>query len=568
MGPTLVELRVRNLGVIDDVTVSLGPGMTALTGETGAGKTLLIEALSLLLGGRGEAALVRAGADEAIIEGRFAIPPEPGTRDGADNGRGGERTGEGPEVVLARSVARGSRSKAWIDGRMASQAAVAEVAAGLIELHGQHEHRSLIQPEAQRRALDSFAGIDLTELEAAQRNLRRLAAESDAVGGDERERARQVDLLQYQIEEIDAAAIQHPAEDAHLEAEEDRLSAAEACRRSAAAALSAVSGSDESSALGRLSEASGALSGPGSLASVEGRVRSIMADLADLATELRTIVETWEEDPERLERIRTRRQLFRQLERKYGGDLGEVLAYAAGAHQALAGIDAQERRATELDGEIQAAHRALDEAESTVAAARREAAPRLAAQIETTIRRLAMPAARFTVSVEGEGSADRITFLLAANPGEPPQPLAKVASGGELARTMLAVRLAVSDAPAVMAFDEVDAGVGGAAATAVGAALAGLGATGQVLVVTHLAQVAALADRQIEVRKSERDGRTRSEVVPLDTEGRVVEISRMLSGRPDSQSARRHARELLDGAPASGAPVPTARRSGRGRKGP
>ncbi len=435
---------------------------------------------------------------------------------------------------------------------MASQAALAEVAAGLIELHGQHEHRSLTQTDAQRRAVDTFGHIDLTELETAQRHLRRLTAESDALGGDERERARQVDLLRYQIDEIDAAGIEHPEEEKQLAVEEDRLAAAETCRRSAAAALAAVSGSDESSAVGRLAEASGALAGSGPLAPVEARVRSTMGDLSDLATELRTIVETWEDDPERLEHVRSRRHLFRQLERKYGGDLGEVLDFAARARQQLAGIDQEEHRARELDGEIRSARRALEEAESRVATARRIAAPRLATEIETTLRGLAMPSARFSISVEGEGPGDRITFQLAANPGEPSQPLAKVASGGELARTMLAVRLAVRGSPGVTAFDEVDAGVGGAAATAVGEALAELAASGQVLVVTHLAQVAALADQQIEVRKSEQDGRTRSEVAPLDPDARVVEISRMLSGRPDSQSARRHARELLDTTPACG----------------
>jgi len=203
-----------------------------------------------------------------------------------------------------------------------------------------------------------------------------------------------------------------------------------------------------------------------------------------------------------------------------------------------------------FDYRAESARDALEQAESDVASARRESAPRLAGQIESTLRSLAMPSARFSIAVEGSGPADQVSFLLGANPGEALQPLAKAASGGELARTMLAVRLAITDSPGVMVFDEVDAGVGGAAATSVGRALAGLGHHAQVLVVTHLAQVAALADHQIEVRKSESAGRTRSEVVALDAEGRVIEISRMLSGRPDSSSARRHARELLEGATA------------------
>ncbi|HEV3280350.1 MAG TPA: DNA repair protein RecN [Acidimicrobiales bacterium] len=548
MPQNLLELRVRNLGVIDDVTVSLGPGMTALTGETGAGKTLLIQALSLLLGGRADHSVVRAGAEEALVEGRFAIPA--GSRRGRDED---DPAGEDGELLLARSVVRGGRSRAWIDGRMASLAALTEAVRDLIELHGQHEHRSLTHTDAQRGALDGFGHVDLAPLESARRHLRQLMADAEAVGGDSRQRAREVDLLRYQLDEIDAVGIEDPGEDDRLGAEEDRLAAAEAYRASAAAALAAVSGSDDASALGRLAEASGAVSGRDGLVPLADRIRSAMGDLTDLAVELRAIVETWEDDPERLESVRGRRHLFRQLERKYGGTLSEVLSFAVGARERLEAIGDDEQRALQLDDEIRSARQALDAVESKVASARRRAAPRLAAEIEGTLRTLAMPSARFSIAVEGGGPADQVTFWLAANPGEPSQPLAKVASGGELARTMMAVRLAVGGSPGVMAFDEVDAGIGGAAATAVGMALAGLGRGAQVLVVTHLAQVAALADHQIEVRKFERGGRTCSDVVPLDTEGRVIEISRMLSGRPDSSSARRHARELLDGVPAAGA---------------
>ncbi len=528
---------MRDLGVIDDVTVTLAPGMTALTGETGAGKTLLVEALGLLLGGRADPSTVRAGAAEALVEGRFV---DQAAREPAG------------ETLLARSVAREGRSKAWVDGRMVPIGALAEVAGDLIELHGQHQHRSLVHSDAQRRALDTFAGVDLPLLGTARQHLRRLTDESEDLGGDARQRAREVEMLRYQIEEIEGARIEDGDEDARLEVEEDRLAAAGAHREAAARALSALTGSDDDGALDRLADASAALTGRAPLAAADARVRSSMGELSDLATELRTVAETWEDDPQRLEEIRTRRQLFRQLERKYGATLSGVLSFAGEAHRRLAAIDHEDRRAVALDGEIELARSALAQVESKVAAARREAAPRLALDVESTLRGLAMGSARFSISVEGTGPADDVTFGLAANAGEPLQPLAKVASGGELSRTMLALRLALTDAPGVMVFDEVDAGVGGTAAITVGAALADLGRHNQVLVVTHLAQVAAQADHQLEVRKTERAGRTHSVVVPLDDEGRVVELSRMLSGRPNSASARRHARELLDGVHGAG----------------
>ncbi len=556
MSATLVELRVRNLGVVDDVTIAVPTGMTALTGETGAGKTLLVEALGLLLGGRADPSVVRAGADEAFVEGRFLLLPgadrpegtgRPGAA-GTGNGTDDE-TEDGTEIVLARAVVRGGRSRAWIDGRMASVGALAEVAEGLVELHGQHQHRTLVHTEAQRQALDHYGGIDTGPLDRARLQLRRLTDERDALGGDARQRAHQRDLLDFQIAEIEEAHIEDVAEDARLEAEEERLADTAAHREAAALALTALSEAEEASAVDRLAEAAGALGGRGPLSALDDRVRAAMAELADLANELRSVVETWDDDPERLAAVRGRRQLLRELQRKYGDDLAEVTAFAVAARRLREEIVADERRAASVDDEIRQARATLEQVEATVAGARGQTAPRLAAEIQSTLHRLAMASARFAVAVEGSGPADQVTFMLGANAGEALQPLARAASGGELARTMLAIRLALTDAPGVMVFDEVDAGVGGAAATSVGVALAGLGRRAQVLVVTHLAQVAALADHQIAVRKIEDAGRTRSEVAVVDDESRVVELSRMLSGRPDSSSARRHARELLSGVP-------------------
>jgi DNA repair protein RecN (Recombination protein N) len=531
MARMLVELHVRDLGVIDDVTVPLSHGMTALTGETGAGKTLLIGAISLLLGGRADPGVVRAGADETLVEGRFADV------DGGD------------EVVLARSVVRAGRSKAWIDGRMVPMGALAEAASGLVELHGQHQHRSLVVPEAQRRALDAFGSVDTGPLTTVRARLAALLREAEGLGGDARQRTREAEVLAFQVDEVDRAAIVGDQEEDDLEAEEERLAEASAHRAAAAVALAALTGADggpgEDGAVDRLAAASGALSGRVPLDGLDQRVRGVMADVADIAAELRSVVETWEDDPARLEAVRSRRQLFHELKRKYGTTLDDVVAFAEEGRNRLATLAAEEARAAALDGEITRARADVAGEEAAVARARRVSAPLLASEIETTLHGLAMPSARFIIKVEGDASGDEVSFELAANPGEPALSLAKAASGGELSRTMLAVRLALTDAPGVLVFDEVDAGVGGQAAIAVGSALAGLGHYAQVLVVTHLAQVAALADHQIEVRKVEADGRTRSAVTVLDPDGRVVEISRMLSGSPDSPAAHRHARELL-----------------------
>jgi DNA repair protein RecN (Recombination protein N) len=530
----LVELRVRDLGVIDDVTVELAPGMTALTGETGAGKTLLVDALSLLLGGRADPSMVRAGAAEAVVEARLA------------DGRPGAADGEAVETVLSRSVARAGRSRAWVDGRMVTVGVLAERAQQLLELHGQHQHRALTTAGAQRRALDAYGGVNRDGLEACRAELAKLAEELARYGGDGSERAREADFLRFQLEEITTAAIADADEDGRLAAEEERLASAADHRQAAAEAVAVIADLEDSSAVERLAQADRSLSGRAALAAYEARVRAQMAELSDLVTDLRVVVDTWEEDPARLSAVRERRQRFRDLQRKYGPELANVLSYADEAARRLSEMADDEQRVVKLEADMASARRQLTDAERAVADARRRAAPELAADVEGRLSHLAMADARFEVAVEGDGPADQVTFWLGANRGEPLQPLARSASGGELARVMLALRLATSAGPPIMVFDEVDAGVGGAAATAVGAALAELGQRRQVLVVTHLAQVAAQADHQVAVHKHERDGRTRSDVTALDADARVVEVSRMLSGRPESVSARRHARELLD----------------------
>jgi DNA repair protein RecN (Recombination protein N) len=527
----LGELRVRGLGVIDDLTLVLQPGLTALTGETGAGKTLLVEALQLVLGGRAASSLVRGGAEEALVEARFEVP--------GNDGR------EGSETILSRAINTGGRSRAWIDGRMAPLARLAEAGGPLVDIHGQRDQQSLRSAASQRQALDQVAQSDLGPLRAARRRRREIEQALGALGGDERDRARAIDLLGHQVSEIDRAAMADEDEEDRLAAEEDLLADLVAHRLAAAEALGAL-GEDEHGALDLVGRAAASLSGRRAFDDASARLRGLQAELADVTSELRDLLDTLDEDPERLAAVQARRRLLSELRRKYGATLGAVLEYRAEAANQLAELLGADARAERLAEELADTERAIARAEAEVRADRARAARRLAPAVERRIVDLDLPGARFAIAVSDVGSGEPVQFLFGANPGEPVQPLADVASGGELARATLALRLETSGGPPTIVFDEVDAGVGGAAAIALAAALREASERHQVLVVTHLAQVAATADHHIALRKTMARGRTATEALSLDRDGRVAELARMLSGLPDSATARAHARELLD----------------------
>jgi DNA repair protein RecN (Recombination protein N) len=537
----LVELAVRDLGVIAELRLVLGTGMTVVTGETGAGKTMVVDAIELLVGGRADPMLVRTGADEAWVEGRFV------------RGDGDHESADAPdEVVVARAIPRSGRSRAYIDGRLATASELADLGALLVDLHGQHAHQSLLHPTAQRDALDRFADIDLAPLRAARVAVHDLVDQLAAMGGDERARARELDLVRYQVDEIDAAGITGPDEDSELEAEEDALGDATAHREAAAAAVVALSGDGDdavadtvASAADAVGVAVAAVAGRSPFTGAEERLRALAAEVVDVAGELRTAGETIDEDPERLGQVRERRHMLRELRRKYGETLADVIAEGDRLRARLAELEGHDQRAAELDRALAEARSAEAAAAAEVGAARRAAAPELAARIQENLVELAMPKAVVAIAVGEDDPGDEVEVQLAANPGTPPLPLAKVASGGELARTMLALRLVLTDAPPTLVFDEVDAGIGGAAAVAVGRALARLGRQHQVLVVTHLPQVAAYADAQVRVAKQSDEQATVSHASVLGDDDRVIELSRMLSGQPDSDAARAHAAELL-----------------------
>ena len=525
----LVELRIEQLGVIDEVTIVFGDGLTVLTGETGAGKTMIVEAINLLVGQRADASMVRAGADELRVEGRFVL-------------------GDGTDRVLCRVVPRDGRSRAYVDGRLATVATLAEFGADLVDIHGQHEHQSLLGAAAQRAALDAYAEVNLEPLRAARAVLTEVDAALATMGGDERARAREVDLLRFQVDEIRNAHLNDPDEDASLERQIDLLQGAESHRESLRAAIAALV--DDDGAVDRLAAGTAALGRGEAMREHAERIRELQALVADLADDMRRVLDEVDEDPQRLAALVERRQLLFDLRRKYGDDVAAVIAYGAESAARLAELESWEARAGELDRRRQAALAEVQKQAARVRAAREKAAPRLAKEVESHLARLALAGARVQVQVGtdvvGDPAGDEVTFLMAANPGSEPAALARVASGGELARAMLALRLVLTQAPATLVFDEVDAGIGGAAAVAVADALADLGARHQVLVVTHLAQVAAQAAHQVAIAKEVRKGITFATARTLHDDERVDEVARMLSGDLAVESAVEHARNLLN----------------------
>ncbi len=525
----LVELHIEDLGVIDRLDLVLGPGLVAVTGETGAGKTMLVEAVNLLVGGRADAARVRAGATEARVEGRFVVGDD--------------------EWVVARVVPVDGRSRAYVNGRLATVGQLIEIGERLVDLHGQHAHQSLLTTSVQRAALDEFAGIDLGPLRAARGRLTEIDAALATLGGDGRARARDIELLRYQIDEIDGVGIVSVGEEDDVAVIEDTLADAAAHRDAAHDAGESLSA--DHGVLDRLGVLVARLSTRRPFDDVVVRLRSVMAELDDVAGEVRSIAESCDDDPERLAAVRARRQLLRDMRRKYGETLAEVLAYVEECRTRVAELESHEERVATLESErteVLAAERA---AAAVVARARKKAAAKLGAAITSHLPALAMAKATVRIAIDGDDPADDVSFLLAANPGLPAVPLAKAASGGELARTMLATRLVLSSGPPILVFDEVDAGIGGQAATHVAEALAELGAARQILVVTHLAQVAARADHHVVVDKefvsTGRNESTVARATVVDGATRVAEIARMLSGDAESAAARRHAKELLSG---------------------
>ncbi|MFS8639619.1 MAG: DNA repair protein RecN [Symbiobacteriaceae bacterium] len=568
----LVELTVEDIALIDHARLEFGPGLNLLTGETGAGKSILIDALGLAVGARASPELVREGAAAGRVDAVFALDPAAVPRRLRETLEElGLAVEEDGQLILSREISSSGRSMARINGRPVTVTVLRRVAAGLIEIHGQGDNQLLLDPGRQLELLDAAGGDRIQALRARVAELvarlRRIDRERQALaGGDERERARRLDLLRFQLEEIDAARIE-PDEEERLAARRRLLSGAERLARSLAEAyevLYAGSGAavDQLAAAARALEEAATVDPE--LKSLSQRLQSLGYEVEDVAREVRARAERVEHDPAELAAVEERLARLQQLKRKYGDTLEEVLAYREQVAAELLSLEGAAERLSQLDREREAVLREAAEAARRLHEVRRQVAEQLAGQMKPVLAALGMPGADFRVEFSyhadeqgipwqggrarlTERGADRVEFLLAANPGEPARPLARAASGGERSRVMLALRsllVAMDDVPTVI-FDEVDTGVGGETAWAVGERLARIAASRQVLCVTHLAPITALADRHFAVRKETRGSRTLTRVRLLSEEERLQELARML-GTGTVEKGTEAARILLE----------------------
>ncbi|MBT2227300.1 DNA repair protein RecN [Nonomuraea sp. NEAU-A123] len=562
MRPRVEEVRIQGLGVIDEAVLELSPGFNVVTGETGAGKTMVVTGLGLLFGGRADPSRIRPGADKATIEGTLVI--EPGGRVSQQvEDIGGEI--EDGELIISRTVSAEGRSRAWLGGRTVPVGTLTYLADDLVAVHGQMDQQRLLQPARQRASLDRYAGDDLVKpLRAytqAYKRHKQVGALLDELTTRARERTQEADRLRFGLEEIEKVEPK-AGEDIELRGEEERLSHADALRGAATTAHTALLGDPMESSSGThdvislLGEARTAVEAvrdyDTQLAGVADRLAEAGYLISDVATDLAAYAESIEADPARLAAVQDRRALLSGLIRKYAEDSAGVLRWAQEASARLVELEGDDERIDELTREHDELTARLTELAAELTRVREGAAERFGQAVTDELTALAMPHARVIVQLTqvadfGPEGVDEVELRMAAHPAAPPLPLNKGASGGELSRVMLAIEVVFAGADPVptFVFDEVDAGVGGKAAVEIGRRLARLARTAQVIVVTHLPQVAAFADQHLVVEKASDGSVVRSGVLALNHEGRVRELSRMLAGLEDSELGRAHAEELL-----------------------
>jgi DNA repair protein RecN (Recombination protein N) len=549
----LKHLRATNFAILSDVEIELGAGMNALTGETGAGKSLIVEAVNLLRGGRASADIPRAGADEAVVEAIALVPPDLRARvDSVLEGAGLPHDGD--EVFIRRVITRGGRGRCYVNGALTTAARLGELGALLVDLSGQHQHQGLVDPARHLEILDVFADADadVAAMAAAWAELRRCDDVLQALGGDEREREARVDYLKFQLDELDGANLQ-AGEDVAIDLERARLAAVDQLQSAARLAEERLYSGDASARdliAAAAREIERAIRTDPTLAPVGRQLAEIDSLLDDAADQLRTYADKLEGDPERLAMLDERIALLRRLVRKHAGTLQEVIAKAVELRAELAALTGREASLVDAQRARSAAEAAAVVAASVLTKSRARAAKKLDKDVGAALAELGMAAAKLSVVVEprtlGPTGADRVEVMLVSNKGEEPRPLAKIASGGELSRIMLALKLALrsADEVATYVFDEVDAGIGGATAQVVGAQIRAVADHRQVLCVTHLPQIAAYADHHFHVEKTEVAGRTETHVRRLTGTARKDELARMLGGHATSK-AKAHAAELL-----------------------
>ena len=562
------EIHIHDLGVITDAVLPLGPGLSILSGETGAGKTMVVTALGMLLGNRADAGAVRSGSSKALAEATVRVPVDHAAVGLVEESGGTvdrEEVGGGDEalILISRTVSAEGRSRAHVGGRSAPVGTLAAVGESLVAVHGQSDQLRLKSAGAQRTALDDYAGQPVAaELAVYREELARyrsVVATLRAAKENSRERALQAQSLTTALAEIDAVE-PVPGEDTQLDAESEKLTNLESLRTAATTAHAALSGSEaddapEANAVALLSHAQQALElesdADPDLAALAARVRELTVVAADVAADLSGYASGLDEDgPARLAEVEARRSALRALTKKYGATIDEVLSWADEARTQLDELVVDPQREEQLRAEGEKLHASLEKHAATLLTLRRAAAEKLAAAVSAELTALAMPNASLVVAVEPserftDDGRDTVEFMLAPHAQATPRPLGKGASGGELSRIMLALEVVLSEVDPVptFVFDEVDSGVGGKAAVEIGRRLKMLARNVQVLVVTHLPQVAAFADQHILVSKS--SDSSVSDVKVLTEEERVVELARMLAGHEDSDAAREHARELL-----------------------
>ena len=552
----LTELRIRNLAVIESVTLPVAPGFNVLSGETGAGKSIIVGALGLLLGERSSADVVRSGADRAVVEGVF---------DGSGNRtleslleERGIETEDGL-LVLRREVAAGGKSRAWVNDVTVTTGALASIGRILVNLHGQHESQALLNEDSQRDVLDALAGaFDVaTSVRTAHADLETIRTTIADLTKRRDEATKRADYLRHMAREIDAVHLV-PGEEEKLDDEARRLTHAVELRGHIAQALNAIEEGDEAAihalGLARRAVQSAARLDPAA-SSLSDAIDQALVSLQELARDLAAYDATLDSDPERLAEVDRRRDLISRVTRKHGGTVDSALAALREARSELEVIDTAAVDLKGLTAREEAARAALAERAARLTKLRQKASRKLTTDVEALLPELGLPGGRFQVHLEplesvSSSGAERVEFKVALNVGLEARPLAKTASGGELSRVMLALKtiLARLDQIPTLVFDEVDAGIGGTVALKVGDSLRRLAEHHQVLVITHLAQVAARAHHHVVVAKGSKSGVSTADISVVQRDDRVTEVARMLGGDPASKVSRAHARELLEAA--------------------